>query len=176
MDNPFPRSNSKRNLLTLNSSIPSSSITLEIEKKKRKIEIIKEKEKKRKFISIERNERNEKNEIESLKLLNGLGNIKKIEKILNFKQNNKKITLFSFIILNLRSYLIGVQSYGYIIQINDSYLTVTLSGGVIAMIPKEEISDIFYKQFHHLDNQVITYLFTFSLISSHSSFSSLLSL
>lgn len=68
---------------------------------------------------------------------------------LNTNQNIKKIEL-----LNSNKYYPGILVIGYILQITEKFIILNLPGGMIATVPFVEISDIHYKHYNNLDNQV----------------------
>jgi hypothetical protein len=57
--------------------------------------------------------------------------------------------------LSFGKYLHGVMALGFILQVTEESLTVSLPGGITATIPFSEVSDIHFKHFNRVDDQVI---------------------
>ena len=45
-------------------------------------------------------------------------------------------------------YIEGCQALGYVLQVRDSYILVSLPGGVTGTVSADEISDYFYQIIH----------------------------
>lgn len=118
-------------------------------KKQRKVEGMNDlKNQKKKNVNDEKNKKKRKREIkESVQnnIMNvGLGMIKTIG-------NNKIVKIDQ---LNYGKYIQGTTALGYILQVTEESLTLSLPGGMIAIVPFGEISDIHHKHIHNIDGQV----------------------
>jgi hypothetical protein len=56
--------------------------------------------------------------------------------------------------LNYSKYFHGVMALGFILQVTEESLIVSLPGGMTATVPFSEVSDIHFKHFNHVDDQV----------------------
>ena len=56
--------------------------------------------------------------------------------------NNKVIKIEA---INHSKYLVGCQALGYVLQINDDAVIVSLPGGVTATVPFTEVSDVHHR-------------------------------
>lgn len=56
--------------------------------------------------------------------------------------NNKVIKIET---INHSKYLVGCQAMGYILQVNDDALVISLPGGVTANVPRSEVSDLHHR-------------------------------
>jgi hypothetical protein len=115
-------------------------------KKQRKVEVVDEKKNKNKaaVASSNKRKREVKESVQNNIMNVGLGMIKTIG-------NNKIVKIDP---LNYGKYIHGTTALGYILQVTEESLTLSLPGGMIAIIPFAEISDIHHKHIHNIDGQV----------------------
>jgi hypothetical protein len=104
-------------------------------KKTRKVEIEKTKQ-------VKRKRENAENAKQSPVV--GLGMVKVVG-----NKASVKIETIAF-----KSYTIGCHALGFVLQINEDALVVSLPGGLSASIPIAEVSDIHHRYFHGGDIQV----------------------
>jgi hypothetical protein len=113
-------------------------------KKQRKVEVIDEKKKNKTTGTNGKRKREVKESVQNNIMNVGLGMIKTIG-------NNKIVKIDQ---LNYGKYIHGTTALGYILQVTEESLTLSLPGGMIATVPFGEISDIHHKHIHNIDGQV----------------------
>ncbi len=60
--------------------------------------------------------------------------------------------------ISFQKYLIGTMAFGYIIQVTNERIILSLPGGITAIVPYNETTDIHHKYYNHPNEQVFCLL------------------